>query len=309
AIGRAAGDELQERETRPLVGGGGGRMAASSKQPQLHRAPQSSMSSILQNFSQRFGSQWRKRSRRKRGNVVAIVPNSFYVAVGCFFVAFPVCFVLYILARHAVFGDEGDSSGPVGHIHEVPNSFANDGAFEPGESPVGNDRLESVGDLIQNQSSLGDNNSQGSELIAKEDERSQPLQSAAGNLPSDATSDLDATDEKTGGNISEQNEVASGPNVEAHADLLDKDNAETVQNEESNDGGSTLTEQMNQSSEPKETGRNDPEQYRNALNDVSLSASIPKEGNRDGLPDPSQKGSDVTVENEALQKNLRGSQD
>ena len=40
--------------------------------------------------------------------------------VGCFFFAFPLFFVIFILARHAVFGDESDSSQA--HKHEVPAS-------------------------------------------------------------------------------------------------------------------------------------------------------------------------------------------
>ena len=138
-IGRAAADESHDRETRPLVsalgnnsssggGGAGGHTPsiAPSNRPQLSRnAPSSSASfaSTLQNFSQRFGSQWRKRSRRKKGQGVTVVPQSFFLAVGCFFFAFPFFFILYILARHAVFGDEDDNAGTTVHKHEVPSSL------------------------------------------------------------------------------------------------------------------------------------------------------------------------------------------
>lgn len=139
-IGRAA-DDFHEREIRPLLGVGGpggsgagvgssstssGRIAAPSSHPQLHRsAPSASLAATFNNFSQRFGDQWRKRStRRKKGQGVTNVPQSFFIAVGCFFFAFPVFFLLYILARHAVFGDEEDMSrGKQVHIHEVPTSF------------------------------------------------------------------------------------------------------------------------------------------------------------------------------------------
>ncbi|KAL9190759.1 hypothetical protein ACHAXT_000465 [Thalassiosira profunda] len=132
AIGRAGAadyDHLHDRETRPLTGGA----PMVSGRPQLHRGPSSALASTFHNFSQRFGSQWRKRGRRRKGGQgVTIVPQSFYFAVGCFFVAIPVIFVLYILARHSVFGDEDD---PQVHKHEVPSSFA-DGvgmAFESGK--------------------------------------------------------------------------------------------------------------------------------------------------------------------------------
>jgi hypothetical protein len=148
AIGRAAAaEELNEREMReihyPLMGtngdypigtspaGVGGRMAgSSSNRPQnLQRGPPSSnLSSTLSNFSQRFGNQWRKRKRRKKasGSGATGVPQEFYFAVGCFFIAFPVIFILYILARHSVFGDEGSASGAQVQKHEVPaNNIVN----------------------------------------------------------------------------------------------------------------------------------------------------------------------------------------
>lgn len=135
AIGRAAADDVHDRETRPLVsagGGGGARTAVPSSHPQLSRsAPSASLSSTLHNFSQRFGSQWRKRSQRKKGGGVTVVPQTFFLAVGCFFFAFPLFFVLYILARHAVFGDEGESSGSQVHVHEVPASLGT--SFESGK--------------------------------------------------------------------------------------------------------------------------------------------------------------------------------
>ncbi len=139
-MGRAsAADDINEREVHyplmgtngdlPLMGtngsGVGGRMAASSssRPPNLQRGlPSSNISSTLNNFSQRFGNQWRKHKRRKKvsGSGATGVPQEFYVAVGCFFFAFPVFFILYILARHSVFGDEGYGSGAKMQKHEVP---------------------------------------------------------------------------------------------------------------------------------------------------------------------------------------------
>jgi hypothetical protein len=146
AMGRSsAADDFNEREIHyPLMGtngdlplmvtngaGVGSRMAASSssRPPNLQRGPPSSnLSSTLNNFSQRFGNQWRKHKRRKKvsGSGATGVPQEFYVAVGCFFFAFPVFFILYILARRSVFGDEGYGSGTQVQKHEVPaNIFVN----------------------------------------------------------------------------------------------------------------------------------------------------------------------------------------
>lgn len=134
AIGRVvAADDLNERDMReqyPLMGTNGDasvidRMAtpSNSRPPNLQRGPTSSnFASTLTNFSQRFGNQWRKRQRRKKasGSVATGVPQEFYFAVGCFFFAFPVIFILYILARHSVFGDEGYGSGTTVEKHEIP---------------------------------------------------------------------------------------------------------------------------------------------------------------------------------------------
>lgn len=73
----------------------------------------SSYAATLNNFSQRFGNEWRSQKRRLRRKDSSGVPSSFYFAVGCFFFAFPIIFILYILARHSVFGDEGYGSGTV----------------------------------------------------------------------------------------------------------------------------------------------------------------------------------------------------
>lgn len=126
-IGRAA-DDFHERETRPLAGGASGSGGGGNIKLNRSAPPSASLSSALNNFSQRVGSQLRKHKqntgRRKKGHGVTGVPQSFYVAVVCFFFAFPILFVIYILARHAVFGDETDNSVEKVHIHEVPPAFA-----------------------------------------------------------------------------------------------------------------------------------------------------------------------------------------
>lgn len=140
-IGRAATDttDIHEREVRPLV----------SSRPQLQQrnaSTSSSLSSTLQNFSQRFESNWRKRAGRRKSNkgskgVTIIIPQGFYLAVGCFFFAFPILFIIFILARHAVFGDEADSSEI--HNHEVPK---HDDSLQLGT----NSNLEDIMNVIDN---------------------------------------------------------------------------------------------------------------------------------------------------------------
>lgn len=123
AIGRAtttAADEphheweMRERE--------GNVISSPLMQPPVDRRNQTTSSSsyssssyatTLNNFSQRFGNEWRTQKRRLRRKDSSGVPSSFYFAVGCFFFAFPIIFILYILARHSVFGDEGYGSGTV----------------------------------------------------------------------------------------------------------------------------------------------------------------------------------------------------
>ena len=48
---------------------------------------------------------------------MTVVPQEFYVAVGCFFFVFPIFFMIYIyLAGHSVFGDGNDNGHQI--IHE-----------------------------------------------------------------------------------------------------------------------------------------------------------------------------------------------
>jgi len=105
--------EMRERE--------GNIISSPLMQPPIDRRNQttsnsyssSSYATTLNNFSQRFGNEWRTQKRRLRRKDSSGVPSSFYFAVGCFFFAFPIIFILYILARHSVFGDEGYGSGTV----------------------------------------------------------------------------------------------------------------------------------------------------------------------------------------------------
>ena len=128
AFGGSASDH--EREVRPLV--------ANSPQLQQRNVPSNSLSSTIQSFSQRFGSDWHKRGKRKKGKGVTLnIPAGFYYAVGCFFILFPLFFLVYILARHSVFGDEGDTTSTTKHIHEVPATLVTGGvSFEAGKESV-----------------------------------------------------------------------------------------------------------------------------------------------------------------------------
>jgi len=128
AFGGSASDH--EREVRPLV--------ANSPQLQQRNVPSNSLASTIQSFSQRFGSDWHKRGKRKKGKGVTLnIPTGFYYAVGCFFILFPLFFLVYILARHSVFGDEGDTTSTTKHIHEVPATLVTGGvSFEAGKDSV-----------------------------------------------------------------------------------------------------------------------------------------------------------------------------
>ena len=128
AFGGSASDH--EREVRPLV--------ANSPQLQQRNVPSNSLSSTIQSFSERFGRDWHKRGKRKKGKGVTLnIPAGFYYAVGCFFILFPFFFLIYILARHSVFGDEGDTTSTTKHIHEVPATLITGGvSFEAGKESV-----------------------------------------------------------------------------------------------------------------------------------------------------------------------------
>jgi len=128
AFGGSASDH--EREVRPLV--------ANSPQLQQRNVPSNSLSSTIQSFSERFGRDWHKRGKKKKGKGVTLnIPTGFYYAVGCFFILFPLFFLVYILARHSVFGDEGDTTSTTKHIHEVPATLVTGGvSFEAGKDSV-----------------------------------------------------------------------------------------------------------------------------------------------------------------------------
>jgi len=109
----SAADRKTTKPQAPILAGG--LSSSASGRSTINRNP-SRWATSIQNFGQRFGDQWRKR-RRKKGSGNVSVPQAFYVSVACFFFAFPLFFVLFILARHAVFGDE---SLTVTSRHEVP---------------------------------------------------------------------------------------------------------------------------------------------------------------------------------------------
>ena len=175
AVGRAVDTELYSNErhveTRPLVHNNRPQSQSQHQQQQQLYSNSSytasSIASVFQNFSQRLESQWRKQrtsvTRRKKGKGVTLnIPQGFYIAVGCFFFAFPLFFVIYILARHAVFGDED------GYVkkHEVPASLLVTGGegdgvstFESGvKELVDINVIEKVENTLMNNENVGDNN-------------------------------------------------------------------------------------------------------------------------------------------------------
>ena len=76
-------------------------------------------SNTLQTYSERLGSQWKKRSnnerRRRRG--VTINTQPILLVLGLFFIGVPILVTLFLLARKAVFGDEDLDTVAT---HEVP---------------------------------------------------------------------------------------------------------------------------------------------------------------------------------------------
>jgi len=302
-IGRAA-DDFHEREIRPLVGGGGGggggggssRTSASINQPQLHRVPSSSISSSLQNFSQRFGSQWRKRSsRRKKGQGVTVVPQSFYIAVGCFFVAFPLIFIVYVLARHAVFGDEGDYSGTATHIHEVPSAFSNGMAFESGKELLERNKIDPPVDGKGGEGEIGENPaSEGLEVYSQVMEENDPpvlIESATNDLQPDGNPDqLDGTNDQKTYITSEENEKLRHSVIETKVDGSTIEDITKVMQEITGEGDrkGTAPEEIKPGEYLKGAEKVDPEQ----------SAKVPSSEVKEGV-----------VEEEANHRNLRGAKD
>mmetsp|Transcript_17589 Transcript_17589/g.36955 ORF Transcript_17589/g.36955 Transcript_17589/m.36955 type:complete len:342 (+) Transcript_17589:35-1060(+) len=175
AIGRAA-DDLHEREMRHLMGSGGsnnlGAPIAHSERSKIKwsNAPSStgtthrpslqrggaSIAATLQNYSMKFGGHWRKRNQKDAsGKTYRVsVPQSFIVCVGCLFAGFPMLFLLYMLARQAVFGDEGVTAGTNEHKYEVPsivNQVANEDqgflGLEPTIENGGNEEIRIKSEL------------------------------------------------------------------------------------------------------------------------------------------------------------------
>lgn len=322
-IGRAA-EDLHDRETRPLVGGGsGGRKP--SPAPQLHRSAQpASLSSTLKNFSQRFGSQWRK--RRRKGQGVTSVPQSFFVAVGCFFFALPVFLVMYILARHAVFGDESDISSTKVHIHEVPTSFGNGMDFESGKEilernkivfpEVPDDGAKDVGENSANQSAM-------TEVVTIDSEMVRGEEGLPAGLDQTAT-DVLQVDEKQGESDKANSDVSiENPGmVERMEDAnvgtkVDGSIEEVIKNSSDNAIGEADTsilaqKEIKSSNVLKENNEGNPEPPEKALISDTFSTSIRKEKIviiADPSSDQAEEGGDGGKDKEAYHNSLRGSKD
>lgn len=110
----------------PLYGVG---QSSSSRQtlPPRNAASTSSINSwsaTLQTYSERIGSQWRKQRKNRRDSNeksrrrgVTINTQPIIIVLGLFFIGFPILLMLFLLARKAVFGDEGIDNVAK---HEVP---------------------------------------------------------------------------------------------------------------------------------------------------------------------------------------------
>mmetsp|Transcript_10416 Transcript_10416/g.22647 ORF Transcript_10416/g.22647 Transcript_10416/m.22647 type:complete len:360 (-) Transcript_10416:62-1141(-) len=320
-IGRAA-DDLHEREVRPLVGGGGGsRMSASINNPQLNRGPSSTFSSHVQNFSERFGSQWRKRStaRRKKGTGVTIVPQSFFIAVGCFFFAFPVIFVIVVLARHAVFGDEGDGSITQTHIHEVPSAFSNGRSFESGKELLEKNKMDPppAGEIevaAEGTSGKKSSSSEGLEVYDKMMKENDPpvlIESTKSDLHSDVKQNLlGETNNQTIGEIPDKSESMRNSIEKIIIDGSTKEGITTnMQDVISERGGNTFTkEEIRPSTSLKELGDQGVSEEAAKASTSDLSATSIRKESVKSTPSSDQVKEESGVEKEATNhKNLRGS--
>lgn len=272
-IGRAA-DDLHDRESRPLVG----------TRPQLQRNPPPSFSNNLQNFSQRFGSQLRKRGRKKTGHGVTGVPQSFYVAVLCFFFAFPLFFLLFILARHAVFGDEAESSQA--HKHEVPILNNTIVINDP------EDEIKGLGHNIMgvNQTSVNGEATKDSQL-AKQDDPPEALIKEITPLIESETSGLHDETHQTIGDTSDQSVSRKDPIAETN--IAGLPSAETLHSVIGEGDGSILAQKEIKSS----PGLKEP--------DKDISTSIKKE-NVHSSSDYVEEKDDVKMKKESSHSNLRG---
>ena len=114
----------------PLYGVGQNSSSSSSSRKTLPPRNAASTSSInswsatLQTYSERIGSQWRKQRKNRRDSNeksrrrgVTINTQPIIIVLGLFFIGFPILLMLFLLARKAVFGDEGIDNVAK---HEVP---------------------------------------------------------------------------------------------------------------------------------------------------------------------------------------------
>ena len=113
----------------PLYGVGQNSSSSSSRQtlPPRNATSTSSINSwsaTLQTYSERIGSPWRKQRKNRRDSNeksrrrgVTINTQPIIIVLGLFFIGFPILLMLFLLARKAVFGDEGIDNVAK---HEVP---------------------------------------------------------------------------------------------------------------------------------------------------------------------------------------------
>jgi len=110
-------------------------------------------SATLKTYSERIGSQWRKRNRRdsterRRHRGVTINTQPILIVLGLFFIGFPILLMLFLFARKAVFGDEGVDNVAK---HEVPAHEVLYDGVDSGMSPVsGEENAESTAAQILN---------------------------------------------------------------------------------------------------------------------------------------------------------------
>ena len=191
------------KTTRPQAPTGG-LSSSTSGRSTINRTP-SKWAASIQNFGQRFGDQWRKR-RRKKGSGNVSVPQAFYVSVACFFFAFPLFFVLFILARHAVFGDE---SLTVTSRHEVP-LHTSDEAMVSDPSPI--EVIEELAGLNDNAKTVpgeGRDDADGSDSTNVSVENEHPNSKPG----ADAMENKETASDQTDATIAETSSILSSETV------------------------------------------------------------------------------------------------
>lgn len=115
-------------------------------------------SATLQTYSERIGSQWRKRNRRDPNNErrrhsrgVTINTQPILIVLTLFFIGVPILITLFLLARKAVFGDEGVDNVATHEVpaHEVVNYGIDNAGAVVGEEADGITAAQVWNDLKQ----------------------------------------------------------------------------------------------------------------------------------------------------------------